>query len=167
MKNNASFIQQPNITINSFGRYSQVFFITTTCLIMNAETLFPKWSLYTGLTAPKISPTLDIIPIAKKGFSLNINITKKNLQNSKDSLVFCVITTYAVALGSKETFLKTWNSFETTVVASLFSSTTRSEYTKGGLLPFQSPKTYRNTKLQLPTISMRPFPEHPLLVVSV
>ena len=108
---------------------------------MNTEPSFPKWSLYTGLTAPKISPTLDIVPIAKKGFSLNINITKKNLQNSKDSLVFCVITTYAVALGSKETFLKTWNSFETTVVASLFSSTTRSEYTKGGLLPFQSPKT--------------------------
>ena len=31
-KNNASSIQQPNITINSFGRYTLVFFITTTCL---------------------------------------------------------------------------------------------------------------------------------------
>ena len=29
---NASFIQQPNITINSFDRYTQVFFETTTCL---------------------------------------------------------------------------------------------------------------------------------------
>ena len=44
MKNNASFIQWPNITINSFGRYTQVFFTTTT------ETSSPKWSLYTGLT---------------------------------------------------------------------------------------------------------------------
>ena len=43
-KNNASFIQWPNITINSFGRYILVFFTTTT------ETSFPKWSLYTGLT---------------------------------------------------------------------------------------------------------------------
>ena len=31
-KNNASLIQQPNITINSFGHYTLVFFITTTCL---------------------------------------------------------------------------------------------------------------------------------------
>ena len=31
-KNNVSFIQQPVITINSFGRYTLVFFITTTCL---------------------------------------------------------------------------------------------------------------------------------------
>ena len=32
MRNNGSFIQRPNITINSFDRYTQVFFITTTCL---------------------------------------------------------------------------------------------------------------------------------------
>ena len=32
VKNNASFLQQPNITINSFGHYTLVFFITTTCL---------------------------------------------------------------------------------------------------------------------------------------
>ena len=28
---NAFFIQRPNITINNFGCYTQVFFITTTC----------------------------------------------------------------------------------------------------------------------------------------
>ena len=31
-ENNASFMQQPNITLNSFGRYTLVFFIMTTCL---------------------------------------------------------------------------------------------------------------------------------------
>ena len=31
-KNNASFIQKPNITINSFGCYTLVFFIMTTGL---------------------------------------------------------------------------------------------------------------------------------------
>ena len=59
MKNNASFIQRPNITINSFGRYTQVSFITTT------ETSSPKWLLYTGLTVPsyllKVTKFLDKI----------------------------------------------------------------------------------------------------------
>ena len=32
VKNNTPFIQRPNITINSCGCYTQVFFITTTCL---------------------------------------------------------------------------------------------------------------------------------------
>ena len=32
VKNNASFTQRPNITINSFGHYTLVFFIMTTCL---------------------------------------------------------------------------------------------------------------------------------------
>ena len=45
-KNNASFIQRPNITTNSFGHYTLVFFITTTCLYQ-AQKLCPPSGRYT------------------------------------------------------------------------------------------------------------------------
>ena len=42
MKNNVSFTQWPNITINSFGCYTQVFFITTTAVYNDHRNFVPQ-----------------------------------------------------------------------------------------------------------------------------
>ena len=44
----------------------------------------------------KISPTLDIFVLPKRGFLWKQIQPKKELQNGNDSLVFCVITKQAV-----------------------------------------------------------------------
>ena len=49
MKNNASFLQRSNITINSFGRYAGLLY-NDHLSITTAETSSLKWLLYTGLT---------------------------------------------------------------------------------------------------------------------
>ena len=75
-KNNASFIQEPNIIINSFDRYTLVFFI------MSTETSSPKWLLYTGLT------------VTSYKFLVNIS------QNHTNFISFLTATTLKLAIVS-------------------------------------------------------------------
>ena len=75
-KNNASFIQEPNIIINSFGHYTLVFFI------MSTETSSPKWLLYTGLT------------VTSYKFLVNIS------QNHTNFISFLTATTLKLAIVS-------------------------------------------------------------------